>query len=90
MKRKTFFLTLMLIGMMACSGNAKKPADADGQVAVASQANVAADDYLKAGAVWHNGVEWFQIRRSGGFIRQGRDCHGDKYADCQEQTGPSA
>lgn len=83
MKRKTFFLTLMLIGMMACSGNAKKPADAEGQVAVASQANVAADDYLKAGAVWHNGVEWFQIRKDGdvfafigGTLHEGGACFG--------------
>lgn len=84
MKRKSFFLTLMLIALMACNGNAKKAAaEGDASAVLVPEAVPAAEDYFKVGDVWHNGVEWYQIRKDGdvfafvgGTLHEGGSCFG--------------
>lgn len=85
MIKKTVFLTLMLVGMMACNGNAKKVTDSDEVAAKPSsqQTEAYVDDYFKVGAVWHNGFEWYQIRKDGnviafigGTLHEGGACFG--------------
>lgn len=85
MMKKTVFLTLMLVGMMACNGNAKKVTSSDEAATTTSsqQTEVSVDDYFKDGAVWHNGFEWYQIRKDGnvvafigGTLHEGGSCFG--------------
>ena len=72
MKRKTLFMTVALISLMACNGNAKKTADmGDTSSEPQTSQTQSAEDVtatIDVGSVWQDGLEWFQVRKEGDVL----------------------
>lgn len=72
MIRKSLFLTVALISMMACNGNAKKTAETGetgtNQESTQTQSAEAVKASIEVGSKWHDGLEWFQVRKDGDVL----------------------
>ena len=80
MIKKVLFFALVIFPIMACNGNTKKTVETGNTETNQESTQTHSAEAIKAsidvGSIWHNGTEWFKVRKEGDvFVFFGGSLH---------------